>query len=168
MAAIWNHARTPSRRYAPSPNPTRVVFDTNVIASRFISPQGPPAQLFDLWQQQVFELLVSEPILAEYEGVLQYEMISLHHRMSAAQIHQVIEDFREFATLVSPRAHLTVIAEDPPDNRFLECAVEGGALFIVSGDHHLLDLGHYRGIQVLLPKAFLSLLEQPEEQEGAA
>ena len=32
---------------------------------------------------------------------------------------------------------------DPDDNRVLECAVAAGLQFIVTGDHHLLQLGHY-------------------------
>ena len=44
----------------------RVVVDTNVLVSRFLSPSGPPAELFARWECHAFELLVSEPILAEY------------------------------------------------------------------------------------------------------
>jgi predicted nucleic acid-binding protein len=36
--------------------------------------------------------------------------------------------------IVVPRLTLDVIREDPPDNRILECAVEGRAHLIVSGD----------------------------------
>jgi len=35
---------------------------------------------------------------------------------------------------------LSVISDDPDDDRVLECAVEGGADVIVSGDRHLLKL----------------------------
>jgi len=142
----------------------RVVIETNVTASRFINPHGAPAQVFSLWEQQAFELLVSEPILAEYERVLEYEKIRTHHKMGDEQVRQVIEDFRELATLVSPTQTLTVIPEDPPDNRFLECAAEGGALYIISGDQHLRALGQYQGIQILSPRAFLSLVEEHPEQ----
>jgi len=138
----------------------RVVIDTNVTASRFINAQGAPAEVFGLWQQQAFELVVSELILAEYERVLKYDRIRVHHRMSDEQIRQVIEDFRELGILVSPTQTLNAIPEDPADNRFLECAVKGGAPYIVSGDQHLRALGHYQGIQILSPRAFLILMKE--------
>jgi putative PIN family toxin of toxin-antitoxin system len=142
----------------------RVVIDTNVTASRYISPQGAPAEVFGLWEQQVFELLVSEAILAEYERVLQYDKIRSRHRMSDDRIRQVIDDFREVAILVTPAETLNVIPEDPTDNRFLECAVAGGAQYIISGDRHLRDLGDYRGIQILTPRALLTLVQEHHGQ----
>jgi uncharacterized protein len=142
----------------------RVVIDTNVTASRYISPRGAPAEVFGLWERQVFELLISEAILAEYERVLQYDKIRSRHRMSNDQIRQVIADFRQAATLVAPAETLDVIREDPADNRFLECAVAGGAQYIISGDRHLRDLGDYRGIQILKPRAFLTLVQDHDGQ----
>jgi predicted nucleic acid-binding protein len=52
-----------------------------------------------------------------------------------------------------------VIADDPDDNRLLECAVTSGSLYIISGDQHLLDLKEYQGIQILSPAGFVVLLE---------
>lgn len=34
-------------------------------------------------------------------------------------------------------------------NKFIECAMEGEADYIVSGDEHLLSLKHYKGIQIV-------------------
>jgi predicted nucleic acid-binding protein len=51
-----------------------------------------------------------------------------------------------------------VIEDDPADNRYLECAVEGGADFLVTGDQLLLTLGAYQGVTILTPRAFLDTL----------
>ncbi len=50
----------------------RVVIDTNVLISRFLSTQGLHAQVFTRLAEQAFELVVSEPILAEYQAALLY------------------------------------------------------------------------------------------------
>jgi len=50
-----------------------------------------------------------------------------------------------------------VIEQDPDDNRILECAVEGNVNYIVSGDRHLLNLGRYRGIEIITISEFLLL-----------
>ena len=52
-----------------------------------------------------------------------------------------------------------VIAADESDNCYVECAVSGGAQYIVTGDEHLLELVEYEGIRVLTPAAFVALKE---------
>lgn len=44
---------------------------------------------------------------------------------------------------------------DPDDVMFIECAVTVSAEYIVSGDPHLLDHKHVRGIKILTPAEFL-------------
>jgi predicted nucleic acid-binding protein len=55
---------------------------------------------------------------------------------------------------------VAVIQDDPSDNRYLECAVEGEAAYLVSGDRVLLSLGTYQGIQIISPRGFLEVLQQ--------
>jgi len=60
-----------------------------------------------------------------------------------------------------PRAlTLTVIRDDPADNRYLECAVEGEADFLVTGDRLLLNLSEYQDVKILTPCAFLEVLQR--------
>lgn len=135
----------------------RVVLDTNVLVSRFLSPSGPPAQVFDLWEKQTFQLVVSDPILQEYRRVLLYKDIAERHGLSDEEVGELIEAMKYLALVVNPKITITAIARDPSDNKFLECALAGEAEFIVSGDPHLLDLGRYEGIEIVSPAAFLAL-----------
>jgi predicted nucleic acid-binding protein len=41
---------------------------------------------------------------------------------------------------------------------FLACALDGQADFIVSGEHHLLDLGAYMEIPIITARQFLGQL----------
>lgn len=136
----------------------RVVVDTNVVVSRYLSAIGPPARVLGEWERGAFELLVSEPVLAEYERVLLYDRLVARHGMTPAEVATVIEGFRRFAILVAPTQTVMVVVEDPTDDRFLECAEEGSANYIVSGDQHLLAIKEFRGIQILPPAAFLAVL----------
>jgi uncharacterized protein len=45
--------------------------------------------------------------------------------------------------IVLPPSLLPVIQDDPSDDKFLECAVAGKAVCIVSGDKHLLKLSEF-------------------------
>ena len=60
--------------------------------------------------------------------------------------------------MIVPRFVLDVIQDDPDDNRILECAVEGKADVIVSGDRTLLRLKSYDGIPIVRPIDFLRTL----------
>lgn len=141
----------------------RVVVDTNIVVSRYVAPHGVVAQIVERWRQQAFELVVSEPILSEFQRVLAYERIRARHRMDDAGILELIEDFREFAILVEPTETVNVVKDDPDDNKFIECAQAGGAECIVSSDLHLLALKQYRGIQILSPAAFLAFLNTQDQ-----
>ncbi len=60
---------------------------------------------------------------------------------------------------VVPSRRIAVIREDPPDNMFLECAVEARADYIISGDRHLKRLGTFEGIEILAPSEYLARAE---------
>ncbi len=133
----------------------RVVIDTNVVVSRFLSPSGAPAKVFDLWRTGAFDLVVSAAILNEYRNALAYQRVRSRHRMSDEEIAEVISGFQEFGILVETEETVSVVAADPDDNKVIECASAGMADYIISGDRHLLDVGEYQGIQILPPDAFL-------------
>jgi uncharacterized protein len=145
----------------------RVVIDTNVVVSRYLSSHGAPAQVFDSWQEKLFDVLVSEPILEEYERVLKYPHVRAKHQLSDTEIAQIIEDFANLAKIIQPTKHLAVITADPDDDKFLECAVEGNAAYIISGNKHLYDLKAYRGIQIFKPAEFLMVLEKEAYKKAA-
>lgn len=50
---------------------TKVVLDTNVLVSGiFFWPGGPPHRVLEGWERGAFRLVVSPPVLNEYERVL--------------------------------------------------------------------------------------------------
>jgi hypothetical protein len=137
---------------------TRAVLDANVLVSGILSPKGAPAKVLTAWQAEQFHLVLSEAVLDEINRVLHYPRIATRHRWSEERLQGFIEDLAHLAIMTSGSAYLAVIAEDPPDDRYLECAIEGEADYIVSGDQHLLELGEYQGIGILTPRAFLDVL----------
>jgi predicted nucleic acid-binding protein len=59
---------------------------------------------------------------------------------------------------VTPLATPPVIAADADDDHVIAAAVAAEADLIVSGDHHLLDLGSHQGIRILTPAAALAII----------
>jgi putative PIN family toxin of toxin-antitoxin system len=132
----------------------KAVADTNVYISAILFG-GKSEAVRKLAREGNVELLISESILAEIAGVLKRKFHWLDW-----QISEAMRDIRSITTLITPAFTLSVIKEDEPDNRVLECAVEGQASYIVSGDeHHLQPLKEYKGITILSPTQFLKLFE---------
>lgn len=135
------------------------VLDTNVIISALLSPQGAPARIIKKWEQGAFDAAVSESLLEELERALGYDRIKPYLERSGMVIEDLIKGLRETAVVVDSEPTLRVIEEDPEDDRVLECALRSGAAYLVSGDHHLIELGEYQGVQILPPAGFLLLLD---------
>ena len=55
--------------------------------------------------------------------------------------------------IIEPVTHVE-ICRDPDDNKFLECAKDSHALYIVSGDKDLLVIEKYENIQIVTAKTF--------------
>jgi putative PIN family toxin of toxin-antitoxin system len=136
----------------------RVVLDANVVVSALISAKGAPAQIVAHWQAERFEVLVSPAILQELDRVLHYPKLQQRYHLPEELVQRFLRLLARQAIKVVPFQELTVIERDPTDNRYLECALAGDAGVIVTGDQHLLDLGEYRGVQILTPAGFLALL----------
>ncbi len=143
----------------------RVVVDTNVVVSTFLSPTGAPAGVLAHWQNQSFEWVVSDLLLREYHRALLYDRVAARHGMSTEEVAEVVMELRRFALVVEPQKNLAIIREDPDDDRVLECAVAGDPDYIISGDKHLLRLREYRGIPILSPSAFLAAIGQEETRQ---
>lgn len=128
----------------------KAVFDTNVYISAILFG-GNPRTCLELARAREIELFVSRPILLELAQKLQDKFL-----WSVIEIEEVIEGLAMFVKVVSPRAQITTIKEEPKDNRILECALEAAADYIISGDKkHLLSLEKFKGIPIISSKDFL-------------
>jgi len=128
----------------------RIVIDTNVFISG-LNFAGKPSQILDLFIEEEMEVLVSPFILSELERVLRDKFGWEEERVT-----RVLNLIKAKAIEIQPRHRLSVIKEKDADNRILECAVEGEADYIISGDkRHILPLKEYLGIMILSPDDFL-------------
>ncbi len=135
------------------------VIDANVFVSAVLSLAGTPARVLDSWRAERFVLILSTAILEETYRALQYPKIVVRHRWSESQVRAFIDALAAQALITPGVLTLSVIEDDPADNLYLECAVEGHADVLVTGDRLLLNLGVYQGIHILTPRAFLDMLE---------
>lgn len=130
----------------------KVVLDTNVYISAILFG-GNCEEILTLSSLGSFELITSKAILEEIAGILQKKF-----GWSKPQVSETISYIREIAIEVEPDVALSVVRDDPSDNKILECAVTANADYIVTGDkNHLLPLKQYKAVKILSPSEFLRL-----------
>ena len=126
----------------------RVVVDTNVVISGSFFG-GNPRRVIEAVVDREVDASASAPILEEYDDVVT-EIIRRGYG------HFNAEGFRRFVEtldLVSPTTRVEV-CRDPDDDKFIECAVDARALYIVSGDKDLLDLKSFGGVEIVTATEF--------------
>jgi len=127
----------------------RVVFDTNIYISAFITPGGKGEAALRMAIDGRIDLYASVPILTELARKLRGKF-----HWDDAHITAAIRHVAAVATIVRPELRLDVLT-DEPDNRILECALGAGAETIVTGDRHLLTLESYQGVKIATLARFL-------------
>ena len=63
------------------------------------------------------------------------------------------------STIVKPKERISIVKDDPKDDIFIETAVAGNVDYIISQDNHLLKLKKFRGIKIITPEEFNTLLK---------
>jgi len=131
------------------------VLDTNVIISGVLFG-GEPGKLLVKAAQREFDLLISDSMLAELTAVLQRPKFKVTPRF----IEQLRNELSRTARLVVTRTILSVVKSDPEDNHILECAVDGFATHLVTGDSDLLNMTRFRKVRILTVAEFFRVLSQ--------
>lgn len=128
----------------------RVVFDTNVLLSALVFPDGRADAAVRRIIEGKDDLILSTDILAEVLSVLARKF-----GRDKEELSRVAVILSEMAEVVEPTTRLKVFRDDP-DNRILECAIAGRATAIVTGDKAMLALGEHAGIRLISLSDYLS------------
>ena len=136
-----------------------MVLDTNVWVSAIIWG-GSPASIVKAAEEERILITVSEEIIGEISRTLAHHRLREIYEEAGVSRGELVEAVLRIAKVVEVETRLNVIREDPSDNKFLECAVDGDADYVVSGDEHLLRIGRYQKIRILSVRQFLKLTEK--------
>lgn len=128
----------------------RIVLDTNVLVSAFLSPDGAPAGVFEGFLEGRWELLATSEILEEYQAVLCRRKFGLPPEM----VQEALGRLRQAAVLIHPWEPVQVCS-DRSDDKFLACALSGKASHLVTGNARHFPKSPFRGILIVGPSEFL-------------
>ena len=130
----------------------KLVLDTNIFISALLGSQT-TSQILDLWVNGEIDLAFSDEIISEIREVL--DRPKFRNRIDPVSAAKLISLLSIIGIGVNPTRRLQA-CRDPKDDFLLECAVEGNADYIITGDQDLLCLNHFEGIQILEPSEFLA------------
>lgn len=133
----------------------KAVVDTSVIVRGILTPVGHSREVLFAWQNGIFSLVTSLPLLEELEKVLHYPRLSKYN-LTEKTITQIINNLQKYGLVMRGEQEVDVIKADPQDNLVLAAALESQADYIVTADYHLHDLKLYQEIPILWPGEFLA------------
>ncbi len=126
----------------------KIVIDTNVVISGTFFG-GYPRKVIEAVGNNKIHACATIEILEEYEDIID-EMI----QRKQGHIHRdVLAPFIAELELIESRTKVEV-SRDPDDDKFVGCAMDAKALYIISGDKDLLDIGKYAGVEIITAADF--------------
>lgn len=141
------------------PEPARIVIDSTVLVSAFLTKGGVSAELLRYGREGVFVLFLSEEIFTETQHTLAYDRIRERYNYTDDDVADFLHRLRIAAALVDDLPHLTVV-RDPNDDMIIATARRADAAYIVSRDNDLLALQQYESTTIITPEAFMAILRE--------
>ncbi len=132
-----------------------VIVDTNVVVAGALTSHAdsPVARILDGMLVAAFPFVVSHALLAEYRTVLIRPELRKLHRLTIAEVDEVLTDLAQHAIVVTPQP--APAAPDTGDPLLWELLAARADLLLVTGDKLLLADAGMRG-RVLSPRDFVS------------
>jgi uncharacterized protein len=132
----------------------RVVLDTNVLVSAFIDDGKPRKLVLELLDKHT--VVLSRQMLAELADVISRDKFNV----TGSQVNQFISTLVRMSKMVKDNVQYKVVLEDPDDDVVINTAYAGKAEFIVTGDKHLLVLGHFKKTKIVTVNQLQDILTQ--------
>lgn len=139
----------------------RVVIDTNVIVSGLLLPHSIPARVIDLWQAGRFRVVTCQQAVDELKEVLSRPKFTKKYPGFAARRDVFLMTLNKDILYTTGTLYKNVM-DDPKDDMFISCAVEGEARYLISGDDDLGRLRRFMTVKIILPSSFLKLMQRYE------
>ena len=132
----------------------RILLDTNILISGLLYA-GKPRKLIEMAMAGRIEIVSSIEMINELREVLSREKFGL----GIEQQTKLVDFIVRLSHMVVLKSNFRVVS-DPDDDMIINTAYDSNAKYIVSGDHHLLDLGEFKGIRIITASKMLQLLNE--------
>jgi len=129
----------------------KITLDTNVLVSGLISPFGNPAEILRMISSGEIRLCFDARILLEYEEVLGRPKF----QFDKTKVRALLDQIAHVGQLAAP-SPLKHSLPDPDDEPFLEVAIAGKAICLVTGNIDHFPPNRRQRMRVMTPTKFLA------------
>lgn len=141
--------------------PERIILDTNTFMNGAIGDFSFPSRIITECLEGNIQPIISRRIERENRRIMSREKVDLEYQ-------EWLGEFFNCCEMIETTTRTNDIPDDPDDEKFLECAIDGDAEYIITEDYHLLNLDPYREhIRIVKPSEYWSHFESQDES-GAA
>ena len=125
----------------------RILIDTNILISGLFF-HGLPNKLLNELDEK-FHVCVNEDITSEYTEKINQKIFQAKYIINDELRKKFFSNLQSFEM----KSDLKV-CRDPDDDKFINCAIDAKAIYIVSGDNDLLTLKNFAGIEIVTAREF--------------
>jgi len=139
----------------------KIVLDTNVLVSGLLAPFGSSGEILRMVFSGELTLCLDARILAEYKDVLHRPKFNFNRDY----ISVLLDFIKQYGHFTSS-APLQMRLPDPDDEPFLEVAIAGQVVSLVSGNRIHYPASPFKGINILPPAQFVEFYRN-RDKSGA-
>ena len=126
----------------------RIVVDTNVLISGIFFG-GFPQKILRASVERKIRACASMEILNEYQEIIREMVRRKQGNIDVSILNPLIRSME----IIEPTSKIE-ICRDPDDDKFINCAKDAHAMYIVSGDKDLLVIQQFENISIVTAKEF--------------
>lgn len=126
----------------------KILIDTNILLSGLYF-HGLPKKLLSELDLKKFKICVNEKIIAEYTDKIDNKFSKSKYKLDKDLREKIFGSFESFKIVSDLK-----ICRDPDDDKFINCAIDAKAIYIVSGDQDLLTIKNFAGIEIVTARDF--------------
>ena len=126
----------------------RIVVDTNVLISGVFFG-GFPRKILRASVEGRVRAYASMEILNEYQEIIREMVLRKQGNIDVSILNPLIRSME----IIEPASQIE-ICRDPDDDKFINCARDAHAMYIVSGDKDLLVVQQFENISIVTAKEF--------------
>ena len=108
----------------------RILIDTNILISGLFFGGIPRKLLSEL--DENFSICVNEKIVSEYNAQINKKISNPKYHLNEVLHEKFFNSVQSFEMISDIK-----ICRDPDDDKFINCAIDAKAIYIVSGDNDL-------------------------------
>jgi len=140
-------------------SPLVIIADINILLPLLFGQTRRARFLRNAWKGLAFQLAITPQILEELNRVVTYPKVLSNFELDTTNVEQALQILQGLAiVLPGDYSDVDVISEDPSDNIYLAAALESGADYLVTQDHHILNLKYFYGTQIISLAQFVRML----------